>query len=482
MALIGFVILYLLASITIGLYAARNVSSSADYIVAGRHLPLYIVIATVFATWFGSETVLGISSTFAQQGLKGTIADPFGASACLIFVGLFFASKLYRMKLLTIGDYYRIRYNGTVERMASIAIITSYLGWVSAQIKALGVVFNMLSYGQMSTQLGMIVGTGVVVLYTLFGGMWSVAMTDFLQMIIITIGMLFVAYFTSELAGGVTPILTQAFVEGKFHILPPLETGAIIGFIAAFLTMAFGSIPQQDVFQRVMSAKNEKTAIRGSVIGGSLYLLFAFIPMFLVLTAASLDPSVFNKLINTDSQRILPALILDKTPLVVQVFFFGALLSAIMSTVSGTLLAPSALFTENILKPLVLKKCPDKTLLLTMRCMIITFAACVLTISLNTNASIYQMVENAYKITLSVAFVPLAFGLYWKRANVQGAYLAMSFGFLAWITLEMFIPDHVFPPQLGGLIASITGMLIGGALLPFMKHHWRQLKHRRALS
>jgi SSS family solute:Na+ symporter len=480
MALIGFVILYLLVSIAIGLYAARNVSNSSDYVVAGRHLPLYIVIATVFATWFGSETVLGISATFAQEGLKGVVSDPFGASSCLILVGLFFATKLYRMKLLTIGDYYRIRYNDTVERMASIAIITSYLGWVSAQIKALGLVFNILSQGYLSVELSMVLGTGIVVLYTLFGGMWSVAMTDFLQMIVISIGMLFVAYFTSEMAGGITPILTQAVAEGKFHFLPPLETGAIIGFIGAFLTMAFGSIPQQDVFQRVMSARNEKTAVRGSIIGGSLYLIFAFIPMFLVLTAASLDPALFNRFIDTDSQRILPTLILEKTPLIVQVFFFGALLSAIMSTVSATLLAPSALFTENILKPMILKKCSDKTVLWTMRSMVMILAICVLNIALHTNASIYQMVEHAYKITLSVAFVPLAFGLYWKRADTLGAYLAMAFGFFAWIGFEIWAPDHMIPPQMAGLLASITGMLIGSRVYPFIKHLWRQARHHMA--
>lgn len=482
MALIGFVILYLLVSIGIGLYAAKNVSTTADYVVAGRHLPLYIVIATVFATWFGSETVLGISSTFAKEGLQGVVADPFGASTCLIFVGLFFAAKLYRMKLLTIGDYYRQRYNGTVERMASVAIITSYLGWVSAQIKALGLVFNVLSHQSISLELGMIAGTGIVVLYTLFGGMWSVAMTDFLQMIVITLGMIFVAYVTSHMAGGIEPILTQAIAEGKFHFLPPLETGAIIGFIAAFLTMAFGSIPQQDVFQRVMSAKNEQTAIRGSVIGGSLYLIFAFIPMFLVLTAASLDPALFNQFIDTDAQRILPTLILEKTPLIVQVFFFGALLSAIMSTVSSTLLAPSALFTENILRPLVLKKASDKAILWTMRSMIIILACCVLMIALNTNASIYEMVEHAYKITLSVAFVPLAAGLYWKRANTLGAYFAMAFGFIAWISLEVWAPDYMVPPQMGGLLASITGMFIGASVVPLCKHVWRQYKHRHAAT
>ena len=136
--LLTFVLLYLLVSISIGLYAATRVKSATDYAVAGRSLPLPIVIATVFATWFGSETVLGIPARFAEHGLGGTVEDPFGASLCLIFVGLFFARKLYRMELLTIGDYFKQRYNRPVEVIVSLCIVASYLGWVSAQITAMG--------------------------------------------------------------------------------------------------------------------------------------------------------------------------------------------------------------------------------------------------------------------------------------------------------------------------------------------------------
>ncbi len=113
-ALIWFVILYWVISVGIGIYAARYVNNSKDFAIAGRALPMYVVTATVFATWFGSETVLGIPSTFLKEGLKGVVSDPFGSSLCLIFVGMFFAKKLYRMNLLTIGDYYRNRFGRKV--------------------------------------------------------------------------------------------------------------------------------------------------------------------------------------------------------------------------------------------------------------------------------------------------------------------------------------------------------------------------------
>lgn len=462
--LLGFVVFYLLVSIAIGLYAARRVHNSSDYVVAGRRLPLYITIATVFATWFGSETVFGISATFLEGGLNAITADPFGSSMCLILVGLFFARPLYRMNLLTIGDYYRRRYNRPVEVATSLAIVLSYLGWVSAQLIALGLVFSLLTGGAVTMTQGIVLGASIVLAYTLFGGMWSVALTDFFQMTIICAGMLYIAYVVSDLAGGAGVVVNHAREAGKLEFWPALTAKDIIAFIAAWVTIGLGSIPQQDVFQRVMSAKNENTAAWGSIIGGSLYFAFAFIPVFLAYSALLIDPAMVEATVKNDSQLILPNLILSHTPLIAQVMFFGAVLSAIMSTASGTLLAPSAIFTENIVKGMF-PAMDDKQFLLAMRAVVVVFAVCITLFAVNSDATIFEMVENAYKVTLSAAFVPLAFGVYWKRATTQGAVLAIAFGLTGWIAAEIAAPDGMWPPQLVGLIMSTAGM-IAGSLLP----------------
>jgi solute:Na+ symporter, SSS family len=474
--LISFVMLYLLLSVGIGLYASTRVHNARDFVVAGRNLPLPIVTATVFATWFGAETVLGISATFVKEGMGAVVADPFGASMCLIIAGLFFAPLLYRMNLLTIGDYYRARYNRTVELIMTICIMVSYLGWVSAQVTALGLVFNVVSDGAISQSVGMMVGISIVLLYTMFGGMWSVALLDFVQMTVIMAGMLLIAILISGDAGGVVHVVSHAQASGKLHLLPSGGWDVWIPFIGAALTMMLGSIPQQDVFQRMTSAKDEKTAVRGTVLGGSLYFLFAFVPMFLAYAATLIDPKFFTDLIQTDSQMVLPRLVLDHTPLVAQVLFFGALLSAIMSTASATLLAPSVMFTENILKHFALKNMSDKQMLRTMRIIVLTFGGVVLWFAMNSESSIFEMVGNAYKVTLVGAFVPLAFGLYWKRANNQGALLSIAMGIISWGAMEVLHPDTYWPPQLVGLLLSIAGMLIG-SLLPNMvgdHHHTHQ--------
>jgi len=472
--LIWFVMVYLLASIGVGLYAATRVHNAKDYVVAGRHLPLYVVTATVFATWFGAETVLGIPAKFIKDGLHGIIEDPFGASMCLILVGMFFAAKLYKMNLMTIGDYYRLRYGRTVEVLTSIAIIISYLGWVAAQILALGMVFSFVTQGAISQHEGMVIGAAIVLVYTLFGGMWSVAMTDAFQMTIIVVAMLYLAWLLSGMAGGAAVVISHAAEADKFAFFPQLEIRDVLAFIGAALTMMLGSIPQQDVFQRVMSAKNEKTAVRGALLGGGLYFMFAFVPLFLAYCASLIEPSMVAELIDKDAQLILPTLIMNHTPILAQVMFFGALLSAIMSTASGTLLAPSVTFTENILKGLIGHQ-SDRHFLWTMRIVVVCFAVAVTLFSLTSSSSIYEMVGNAYKVTLVAAFIPLVCGLYWKRANNQGALFAVCAGISTWLLMEIFNADGIWPPQLAGLLMSTLGMVLG-SMLPELTG--RQSKHK----
>lgn len=461
--LMMFVLAYLCLSVMIGIYAARKVKTSTDYIVAGRSLPLYVTIATVFATWFGSETVLGIPATFLEEGsLAGIVSDPFGAALCLILVGLFLAKPLYRMKLMTIGDFYRQKYGRTVEVLVSLAICVSYLGWVSAQIMALGLVFEVLSAGGISYQTGMVIGMLIVLSYTFFGGMWSVAVTDFIQMIVIVLGLSAIMFIMADKAGGTAVVIDHAVTHNMFDFWPEFNMIMIVGFIGALMTMGFGSIPQQDVFQRVMSARNEKTAQQGTIIGGSIYLIFAFVPIFIALTASLIDPDLFNTLMAEDSQRVLPEIILNHTPIWVQVAFFGALLSAIMSTASGTLLAPSVLFAENIVRDMV-PNIQDKQILWLIRFCVVGFAAVILFLAMNSGMSIYDMVKNAYKVTLAGAFVPLVAGIYWKRANTTGAISSIICGVSVWLLCEIFGAgdEGLVPPQLIGFIAAVAGMILG---------------------
>jgi len=420
-----------------------------------------MIVTTTFATWFGSETVLGIPAKFAQGGLGSVVEDPFGAGTCLILVGLFFAARLYKMSLLTISDYYRERYGRVVEVACSIIIMVSYLGWVSAQVTALGLMFHLLSGGVVSMPLGMTIGVVSILAYTLFGGMWSVAVTDFIQMIILVVGLSILAVFAGQLAGGADKVIDLAVSRDMFKFWPEPNLHDILFFVAAAITIMFGSIPQQDVFQRVMSANHVTAATRGPVIGGIFYILFAFVPMFLVVSALIIMPEQAKALIAEDPQKVLPTLVMTQMPFVMQVIFFGALLSAIKSTASATLLAPSVTFTENIWRQFFPRQ-SDRQELRTMRITVLVFSTLVLGYAiLMQGTSIYEMVSGAYQVTLVGAFVPLVFGLYWRRASTQGAVFAIVLGLLTWLLFLVTPAGEAFPAQLAGLLASLAGMLIG---------------------
>lgn len=459
--LLTLVIVYLLVTIAIGLMAAKRVQNSADFAIAGRHLPMAMIVTTTFATWFGSETVLGIPAKFVNGGLHGVVEDPFGAGFCLIFVGLFFAGKLYRMTLLTISDYFRERYGRTVEVVCSLIIMVSYLGWVSAQVTALGLVFNLLSDGVVSLELGMVIGVVSILAYTLFGGMWSVAITDFIQMIILVVGLSILAVFAAGQAGGADKVIELAISQDMFKFWPEPNMKDILFFFASAITIMLGSIPQQDVFQRVMSANSIKAATHGPVIGGICYILFAFVPMFLVVSAMIIMPEQATALMADDPQKVLPTLVMTQMPFVMQVLFFGALLSAIKSCASATLLAPSVTFTENIWRQFHPHQ-SDQQELRTMRVTVLVFSMLVLGYAIRMQGtSIYEMVSGAYQVPLVGAFVPLTFGLYWRRATTQGAIFALVLGLLTWGLFLATPAGDEFPAQLAGVLASLTGMLVG---------------------
>jgi len=485
--LVACVLAYMVATVSVGVYASSRVKNSKDFMVAGRSLPLYMSFACVFATWFGAETVLSVSAKFADKGLGFVSGDPFGASVCLMLVAFFFARTFYRLELLTIGDYYHLRYGKFVEVVTSLGIASSYFGWTSAQLSALGLVINVL-FPQMSLNESIVIGAVIVTVYTLFGGMWSVALTDVVQTAAIVIGLLVVAYLLVGEAGGLGSVVEAAQIQGKLNLFPHVTAAAWMAFIGEFLTMALGSIPQQDVFQRVTSAKDEHTAFWGTLAGGLFYFGFAFVPMFIAFSATVMDPVLAAQLQSDDPrevQKILPLLILTDMPVWCQVLFFGAVLSAILSTASGTLLAPASVLTENVLQPFT-KHFSDRTMLWLLRMVLILVSLLATTISVNSNSTMYEMVESGYKVTLVVAFVPLLCGIYWSRATTQGAVFSILLALPVWIGMEYVYDEEsqelwrCVPPQLYGMGASFVGMLLGSSMPNWIKH--RQVDHAEVMQ
>ena len=457
LALVG---LYLAVSVAVGLYAATRVRGAADFAVARGRFGAPVVAATVFATWFGAETVLGIPATFLKEGFRGVVADPFAAVGCLLLVGLVFARPLFRLDILTLGDFFRSRYDRKADVALSLCIAFSYLGWIAAQLVALGLVFDVLTGGAIDMHTGIVVGAAIVLLYTMAGGMWSVALTDFVQAAMIIVGMGYVAWVVAGLAGGPLAVWESVASTDRVRVLPDGDAGAMLGWVSAALVVLFGSVPQQDVLQRVKSARDERTAVVGSIAGGLIYLVIAFVPIFLVCAAALIDAPMVERLVARDYQLILPTLIVERTPLAVQALFFGALVAAILSTAGGALLAPAVMLAENVLRP-VMKPASDAQFLRLMRATVALLAIAVTGMALTSRLSIYQLVNESGKVVLVSSFVPLAAGLFWKRATAFGAHASIAAGLAVWIGMEWLTPDALVPPPLAGLLASAAAMAAG---------------------
>lgn len=465
--LLIFVVFYIILSLAVSLWAARHVHSTRDFYTAGRSLPLSMVTAMMFAGWFGAETVLGIPATFMEEGVIGLISDPLGAAACLIIFGVFFARRLYRLNMLTIGDFYRRRYDRGIEVITGIAIALSYLGWVAAQITALGMMIHLLSGSMVSIEEGIMLGTAIVLTYTIVGGLWSVAITTSIQIVITVISLSSIAWLLANQVGGAEPVINHALEHDAFSLHETLTPLLALAMLTSFLTLAFGSVPQQDVFQRANAARNERIAAWSAILGGILYLLFTAVPLFMAYTANLIDPELVTRVMQADSESLLPRIIEQQLPLFAQVIFYGALVGVIMGTSASTLLAPSFMITENLLKGLFSKPLNDKKMLLLTRTVLVCFSLLVGWYALwsrEQDTGIHAMVEAAYKVTLVVAFVPLVAGLFWAKANKVGAWWSIILGLVVWIGCELSWPNALVGAQWWGLLASAFGMLVGSRL------------------
>lgn len=450
------IIIYLAITIAVGAWASKLVKSSNDFVLAGRSLPLFLSASALFATWFGSETIFGASSVFLEEGLLGVIEDPFGGALCLILFGMFYLRPMYRMGVLTIGDVFRKIFGKQVEFLATVFMVPVYFGYVAAQLVALSLIFGTVT--DLSLIEGILVSAGIVVVYTFLGGMWAVSITDFIQTTMIVIGLVIVSVMISKEAGGVNQILSQA-PEGTFQFFPDSSVNAWVNYLGAWIILGLGSIPSQDIYQRVMSSKSEKVAVQSTYLAGGFYLTFGLLPLFIALAAKVLYPELYLD----NKQMLLPSMILAHGGLPVQIIFFGALISAVMSTASSGLLAPAALISENLIRPLFKGKLKDQYLLWILRINVL-IVAMVSTFMASRDSNIYELVAGASILLLVSLFAPLTAGLYWKKASRIGAVLSMIIGMVTYLIcdeMELVIDSHIY-----GLVASIFAMILGSFLFP----------------
>jgi solute:Na+ symporter, SSS family len=473
-SLLAFILLYMVVTVVVGWWAGRRVNTTSDYVIAGKRLPMFVTACALFATWFGSETVMGASSEFVEHGVPGVIEDPFGAALCLFLIGVLIARPLYRLDMLTFSDYFRMRFNKTSEVVSAVFMVPSYFSWIAAQLVALALLLQSVS--GIEREWGVLICTLLVLAYIYVGGMLSVAITDFMQTIIILVGLLALTIDMVIQVGGWEGLKAAVPADQPdfFRFWPKGDAISILTWIGAIITIGLGSIPQQDVFQRVMSAKTEKDSIRASYLSSVMYLTVAAMPLIIALCARHLYPDLKSG----DAQQTIPEAVLKHSGFGMQVLFFGALLSAILSTASGAMLAPATVIGENLVKRLYHRPLSDRELLRVIRYSLVAVAGITGAMALSRN-DIYELVGESSALSLVSLFVPLVAGLYWKRANSTGAIASMVLGIAVWLVALWWFPVPEGPapeqptwadvlryvsPMQWGLVASIVGMVVGSLL------------------
>ncbi len=432
-----FIVGFFAVRMGVGYWASKKVADAADYIVAGRRLPIYMVGASVMATWFAAETLMGASSTAYQYGFQGVVFDPFGASACLFLSGFLFTRVMRRARYLTVVDFFERRYGKWMTVLASILQLLTYFVWTGAQMVAAGTIVHAL-FPVVPVWGGMILVGLWVTGYTMLGGMLADTMLDFIQMFFTAGGILLIFLFTMKAVGGwdaMVNIQATLYNPKPFTLLPDMQGEAgYLGYfggmgwmywVAAWMAIGFGSVPTQDLFQRSMSGRNEATAVWGTYMAGVLYLFFGIMSPLIGIMMFKLNPEMANP------DGVLVKAAMDYMPPVLTAVFMAALASALMSTSDSSLLAGASVVTQNLF-PLFGKRLNEKEEVKWTRIMVAIDGVIGLIIAI-TAAVIYELGVVAWSLLLVGLFAPFALGMYWKKTNEAGAVAGYVGGFLAWV-------------------------------------------------
>lgn len=463
-------LIYLVVMYGLGMLARRRIHDVEDFLVAGRKLPLSFAWMTLLATWFGAGTLLTAADEVREGGLQRAALDPFGAGTCLLLAGLFVAGPMWRMHLLTVPDFFRQKFGATAETISSLILVPSYFGWIAAQFTALAGVMQLF-FG-MPNEWGLllvaIVGTG----YTLLGGMWSVTLTDVVQVSLMLIGLVILACVvladlgSGNVAQGLQRIASETDPE-MLVVVPTHDLQALVGWLGIFVIGAAGNLPAQDLMQRVFASKSEHTARLACLVAGIMYLLFGAIPLLLALAGNLLYP-------NQPDIKILPMLAQAFLNPWVAVLFIVALLSAILSTIDSAVLSPASVLAQNLFP-----KFGQQDTLRSNRIAVLLVACCSLILAyLGEDA--YALLEASYSCTLVGLFVPMMIGLYSQPSQGRAANTSMLGGIAIWFLhyaqgwehfLQPWIPETWLPLPVS-IAATLCGLVIYFVQDPPWKIHW----------
>ena len=442
------VAVYMLGMLGVGYYASRRTHSVTEFVVAGRGLPVWLCAMTVIATWFGGSTMMGGAGAAYDDGMLGVIEDPLGGALALFLVGLFFARTFRRLRIMTVVDFMLQRYGRFAAAAITVSALFSNITWVGAVLVAFGLIFESLTNTPL--EIGIVAGALVIFIYTAIGGMWAVALTDFVQMLIILLGLVVLFVVVLIDVGGWAAVAPD-IREGTFRLIPHDNTAEQwLNYLRAWTIIGVVDISAQTLVQRIGAAKDERVAQNAFYLGGIGYLIFGMIPVLLGIIASVSMPGLGS------SEAVIPTLAIEHLHPVAVALFVGAILAAIMSSGDSALLASASIIAKNIL-PLVKREPSPRLSLAVARIAIPACGLISIFIALKIQV-VFDLMVDANILGLAAIIVPFIMGVWWKKANSIGATAAILAGLSAWLFTLFTAPQ--LPADFIGLAASIVTMLV----------------------
>lgn len=437
---------YVLAQLALGLLVSRSIHSESEYLLAGRRFGTTMLTMTIFATWFGAETCIGASGQVYAHGLSGARMDPFGYTLCLILMGLFFAEPLWKRKFTTLADLFRQRYSGGVERLAVLLMAPTSVMWAAAQIRAFGTVLTASS--DLNLTVAITISAAAVILYTASGGLMADAVTDFLQGVVLIIGLAVILAVIGfrYLNAGFPPLPAERF--SMFSS----ATGSPLAQLESWSIPIIGSLMSQELVARVLAARTPQVARKASLLGGALYLSVGLVPVALGLMGPNLLPNLANP------ENFLAELAHTHLSMVLYVLFAGALISAILSTVDSALLAAGALFSHNLVLPLLNAE-DEKVKLRFSRASVFVFGVIAYVMAVFAHG-IHDLVVDASAFGSAGVFTVVVFGLFTRFGGVWTAYASLGAGALVYFLCNYGIEAKY--PYLMSLAAALGAYVAAG--------------------
>jgi SSS family solute:Na+ symporter len=407
---------YLTVILVLAFFITGKMESEEDFLVGGRSFSLWLTTFCLFATWFGAGTLITATDEVAKHGLRVTALEPYGAGVCLLLGGYFFAKPLWNMNLMTYSDFFRIKFGDKVEKLSVILNIPVYVGWIAVQIVSLA---NILSvFFPLPVWTFILIISLFACILTVSGGMWSVSITDSFQLFIIIIGLIYLILKVAGLNGGLLNLLS-GISDDKLVVVPTEKISETAKWFGVFCISALGNITGQDLGQRMFSAKSARTAQLGCYFAGFGYIIIGTIPVFLGLTA--------SKTIGEFEGSVIPNLIKTYLDPVSGAILTLTIISAVVSTVTSALLAPSSMLAHNYLKQhfknvSTLTLCKISVVIITIISVITAFSG----------ENVYGLLESSYAIGFVAFFVPITIGLYSKKLDEVTCLITILLCSLIW--------------------------------------------------